>query len=79
MEPTRISSEVFLKLQHRAKKMPKSKLTSCFHSFGAVGVCHNQFAAISVVRKAKRRKIPVQPKSVKSPKVTNGTRRSQAQ
>ena len=68
-----------LKFADRAKKMPKSKLTSCFHSFGAAGVCHTGLTATSIVKKAKRGKIHVQPESVKRRKVADGTRRRQAQ
>ena len=68
-----------LKFADRAKKMPKSKLTSCFHSFGAAGVCHTRLTATSIVKKAKRGKIHVQPESVKRRKVADGTRRRQAQ
>lgn len=69
-----------LKFADRAKKMPKSKLATCFHSFGAAGVCNTRLTATSIVKKAKKRgKIFVQPESVKRRKVADGTRRRQPQ
>lgn len=68
-----------LKFANRVKKMPKSKLTTCFHSFGAAGVCNTRQTATSIVKKAKRGKIFVQPESVKRRKVGNGSRRRESQ
>jgi hypothetical protein len=66
-----------LKFADRAKKMPKSKLTSCFHSFGAAGVCHTCLTATSIVKKAKRGKIHVHPESVKRRKVAGPNTKEQ--
>ena len=64
-----------LKFADRARNMQKSKLTTCFHSFRAAGVYNTRLTATSVVKKAKRGKIPVQPTAVARRKVVNGTRR----
>jgi len=56
--------------------MPKSKLTTCFHSFGAAGIYNTRSTATSIV-KAKRGKIHVQPGTVKRRKLTNGSRSKQ--
>ena len=68
-----------LKFADRAKKMPKSKLASCFHNFGAVGVSQTRATATSIVKKAKRGKIHIQPEAVKRRKLSDGTRRRQPQ
>lgn len=65
-----------LKFSGRVKKMPKSKLTTCFHSFGAAGIYNTRSTATSIV-KAKRGKIHVQPGAVKRRKFTNGSRSKQ--
>lgn len=62
-----------------AKNMPKSRLSSFFHNFGAVGVFRTRLTATSVVRKAKRGKIYVQPDSVKRRKLNDGSKRKKAQ
>jgi hypothetical protein len=68
-----------LKFADRAQNMQKSKLATCFHSFGAAGVYNARQTATSIVKKAKRGKIPVQPTAVARRKVANGTRRRQPQ
>lgn len=68
-----------VKFADRAKKMPKSRLSSCFHNFGAVGVSQTRLTATSIIKKAKRGKIYVQPESVKRRKLNDGSRRRQAQ
>ena len=64
-----------LKFADRAKKMPTSKLTTCFHTFGSAGVCNTRLTATAIVKRAKRGKIHVQPESVKRRKVEDGSRR----
>lgn len=54
-----------LKFAERVKGMPVSKLTSCFHTFGAAGVAHSRVTATSIVKRKKRGKIHVQPDAVK--------------
>lgn len=66
-----------MKFSDRVKNMPNSKLTSCFHCFGAEAVYNTRLTATSVVKKAKRGKIHVQPESVKRRKVANGSKRRQ--
>jgi hypothetical protein len=65
------------KFTDRVKKMPRSKLTTCFHSFGAQGVYNTHLTANSIVKKRKRGKIHVQPEAVKRRKNKTGSRRQQ--
>ena len=59
--------------------MQNSKLATCFHSFGATGVYNARQTTTSIVKKARKGKIPVQPTAVARRKVVNGTRRRQLQ
>ena len=59
--------------------MPKSKLATCFHAFGAAGVCNTRLTGTSIVKKKRRGKIFVKPESVKRRKVADGTRKRQPQ
>jgi hypothetical protein len=42
-----------LKFAERVKGMPVSKLTSCFHTFGAAGVVHSRVTTTSIVKREK--------------------------
>ncbi|XP_028403993.1 uncharacterized protein LOC114526596 [Dendronephthya gigantea] len=66
-----------LKFAGRSKSMPVSKLTSSFHTFGAAGVTHSRATATSIVKRAKRQKIAVQPEAVKRRKCDSGGRAKQ--
>lgn len=66
-----------LKFADRVQKMPLSKLTSCFHTFGAAGVTHSRVTTTSIVKRAKRGKIHVQPEAVKRRKLESGSRAKQ--
>ena len=59
--------------------MQKSKLATCFHRFGAAGIYNARQTITSIVKKARKGKIPVQPTAVERRKVVNGTRRRQPQ
>ena len=59
----------------RVKKMPKSKLTTSFHCFGAEWVYNTRLTETSIVKKRKGGTIAVQPEAVKRRKVRNGSRR----
>ena len=61
----------------RVKKMPKSKLTTSFHCFGAEWVYNTRLTETSIVKKRKGGTIAVQPEAVKRRKVSNGSRRKQ--
>jgi hypothetical protein len=61
----------------RVKKMPKSKLTTSFHCFGAEWVYNTRLTETSIVKKRKGGTIAVQPEAVKRRKVRNGSRRKQ--
>ena len=67
-----------LKFANRVNKMPKSKLATCFHAFGAIGLRNTCLTGISIVKK-RTGKIFVQPESVKHRKVADGTRKRQPQ
>lgn len=66
-----------MKFADRVKKMPKSKLTTGFHSFGAEGVYNTRLITTYIVKRRKRGKIHVQPEAVKRRKVSNGSRKRQ--
>ena len=66
-----------LKFADRVKNMPKSKLTTSFHCFGAEGVYNTRLTNTSIVKKRKRGTISVQTEAVKRRKVRNGSRRKQ--
>ena len=67
-----------LKFANRVQCMPTSKLTNAFHTFGAKGVTHARATATSIVRKAKRGKIYVQPEAVTRRKLNSGSRAKQS-
>ncbi|CAB4034165.1 Hypothetical predicted protein [Paramuricea clavata] len=66
-----------LKFADRVQRMPTSKLTSYFHTFGAAGVTQSRVTITSIVRRAKRGKIHVQPEVVKRRKLESGSRAKQ--
>jgi hypothetical protein len=66
-----------LKFADRAKSLPVSTLTRSFHTFGATGVSHSRVTATSIVKRAKRGKIFVQPEAVKRRKSDSGSRAKQ--
>ena len=66
-----------LKFANRVQQMPVSKLASCLHSFGAAAVTHSRVTASSIVKRAKRSKIHVQPEAVKRRKVASGSKAKQ--
>ncbi len=67
-----------LKFADRVQRMPTSRLASYFHTFGAKGVTHSRATATSIVRRAKRGKIHVQPEAVKRRKLESGSRAKQS-
>ena len=66
-----------MKFGDRLKRMPVSKLTRVFHTFGAEGVSNTRITATSIIKKAKqgrRGKIHVQPEAVKRRKNKLGSK-----
>ena len=63
-----------LKFSDRLQRMPISKLTRELHTFGASGVANTRITATSIVKKAKRGKIHVQPEAVKRRKIQCGSK-----
>ena len=63
-----------LKFCERAKKFPKSRLNSAFHSFGTETKTSLKVTSTLSLKKAKRGKIFVQPEAVKRRKKTNGSK-----
>ena len=79
MDLIRIFLRGVLKFADRAHNMQKSKLATCFYSFGAAGIYNACHTITSIVKKARKGKIPVQPATVACRKVVNGTKRRQPQ
>jgi hypothetical protein len=67
-----------MKFAERVTKMPTSKLTTSFHSFGTQAVLNTRLTTTPVVKKRKKGKIHVQSESVKRRKMARGSKASQS-
>ena len=67
-----------LKFCDRTRKMSTGRLSSCLHTFGSTQVTSLRNTASSIVSKAKRGKIHVQPEAVKRRKTQSGSRNKQS-